>query len=169
MSTHAVANGNIFFFLWPSSIPPCKYTTSLFNHTSADGHLGCFHILEFLSNAAMNIEGECIFSNYYFCFFWIFTQDWNNCWVIWYLRGFPGGTSGKDPACQCKRFKRCRFNSWVGETPLKENMATHSSILAWRLPWTEEPGGLEFTGLQSQTRLKWFSTTQYHLGHYNMS
>ena len=35
-----------------------------------------------------------------------------------------------------------------GEDPLEEGMATHSSILAWRIPWTEEPGGLQFTGLQ---------------------
>ena len=36
--------------------------------------------------------------------------------------------------------------TWVqslgGEDPLEEEMATHSSILAWRIPWTEEPGGL---------------------------
>ena len=32
------------------------------------------------------------------------------------------------------------------EDPLKEGMATHSSILAWRIPWTEEPGGLQSTG-----------------------
>ena len=31
------------------------------------------------------------------------------------------------------------------EDPLKEGMATHSSILAWRIPWTEEPGGLQST------------------------
>ena len=34
------------------------------------------------------------------------------------------------------------------EDPLEEGMATHSSILAWRIPWTEEPGGLQFIGLQ---------------------
>ena len=34
------------------------------------------------------------------------------------------------------------------EDPLKENMATHSSILAWRIPWTEEPGRLQALGLQ---------------------
>jgi len=33
--------------------------------------------------------------------------------------------------------------------PLKENMTTHSSILAWRIPWTEEPGGLQALGLQT--------------------
>ena len=34
------------------------------------------------------------------------------------------------------------------ENPLEKGMATHSHILAWRLPWTEEPGGLQFMGLQ---------------------
>ena len=34
------------------------------------------------------------------------------------------------------------------EDALEEDMATHSSILAWRSPWTEEPGGLRFIGLQ---------------------
>ena len=40
------------------------------------------------------------------------------------------------------------------ENPLEEGMASHSSILAWRIPWTEEPGGLQFMGSQSRTRLK---------------
>ena len=35
------------------------------------------------------------------------------------------------------------------EDPLEEGMATHSSILAWRIPWTEDPGGLQSMGLQS--------------------
>ena len=34
------------------------------------------------------------------------------------------------------------------EDPLEERMATHSSILAWRIPWTEDPGGLQFIGSQ---------------------
>ena len=34
------------------------------------------------------------------------------------------------------------------ESPLEEGIATHSSILAWRIPWTEEPGGLQSMGLQ---------------------
>ena len=44
---------------------------------------------------------------------------------------------------------------WVqtlgGEDPLEKAMATHSSILAWRIPWTKEPGELQSLGLQSQT------------------
>ena len=47
------------------------------------------------------------------------------------------------------------------EDPLEEGMATHSSILAWRIPWTEEPGGLQSIGLQSQTWLKWPSMHVY--------
>ena len=42
--------------------------------------------------------------------------------------------------------------TWVGslgwEDPLEKEMATHSSTLAWRIPWTEEPGGLQSTGSQ---------------------
>ena len=40
---------------------------------------------------------------------------------------------------------------WVlgQEDPLEKGMATHSSILAWRIPWTEEPGGLQPMGLQT--------------------
>jgi len=48
--------------------------------------------------------------------------------------GFPGGASGKEPACQCRRHKRCGFNPCVGKIPLEECMATHSNILAWRIP-----------------------------------
>ena len=38
---------------------------------------------------------------------------------------------------------RHRFHPWVRKTPLEEGMAIHSSILAWRIPWTEEPGELQ--------------------------
>ena len=45
-------------------------------------------------------------------------------------KGFPIGTSGKEPACQCRRHKRCGFDAWVRKIPLEEGMATDSSILA---------------------------------------
>ena len=53
------------------------------------------------------------------------------------------GTSGKEPACQCRGHRRRRFNPLGGEDPLEEGMATHCSILAWGIPWTEGPGGLQ--------------------------
>ena len=55
--------------------------------------------------------------------------------------GFPGGTSGKEPTCQCQTHKRCELDSWVKKIPWR-GMAAQASILAWRIPWTEEPGRL---------------------------
>ena len=43
--------------------------------------------------------------------------------------------------------------------PLKEEMATHSSILSWKIPWTEEPSGLQSMGLQ---RVGHYLATQQH-------
>ena len=59
--------------------------------------------------------------------------------------GFPGGTSGKEPSCQCRRCRRHRFN------PLEEGMATLFRILAWEIPWTEEPGGLQVHGVTKES------------------
>ena len=62
--------------------------------------------------------------------------------------GFPVHTSGKEPTCLCKRRKRCGFDPWVRKIPLEEGIATHSSILAQRIPWTEAPALLQSMGLQ---------------------
>ena len=42
-----------------------------------------------------------------------------------------------------------RVRPLVWDDPLEEEMATHSSILAWKIPWTEEPGGLQSMGPQT--------------------
>ena len=57
-------------------------------------------------------------------------------------RVFPGGASSKEPTCQCRRHKRNWVQSLGWEDPLEKEMTTHSSILAWSIPWTEEPGRL---------------------------
>jgi len=54
-------------------------------------------------------------------------------WIPWCL-------SGKESACQCRRHG---FDPWAGS--LEKEMATHSSILSWEIPWTENPGGLQST------------------------
>ena len=61
---------------------------------------------------------------------------------------FPGDASVKEPAWQCRRHKSHGFDPWVGKDSLEEKMAIHSSILAWRIPWTEEPCGLRSIGWQ---------------------
>ena len=58
----------------------------------------------------------------------------------------PCGANGKEPACQCRKHKRGRFDPWIGKNPLKEEMVTHSSILAWRIPWAAEHSGLQSVG-----------------------
>ena len=58
--------------------------------------------------------------------------------------GFPGDSNGKESACNVG--DPCSIPGL--ENPLEKGMATHSSILAWRVPWTEEPGGLQSMGSQ---------------------
>ena len=61
----------------------------------------------------------------------------NNCWA-----GLPSGSVVKNqPAKQ-----ETQVRSLGREDPLEEEMATNSSILAWEIPRTEEPGGLQFVG-----------------------
>ena len=72
--------------------------------------------------------------------------------------GFPGGSAVKNlPAVQ-----ETRVQSLGGEDPLEEEMATHSSILAWEIPWTEEPKGLQSMGLQSWRQLSDRARTHTH-------
>ena len=64
------------------------------------------------------------------------------------------------PACQCRRYETwVRSLDW--ENTLEESVATHSSILAWIIPWTEEPGRLRSTGSQ-RVRHDWNDFTHMH-------
>ena len=58
--------------------------------------------------------------------------------------GFPCSSLGKESACSAG--DRVRSLGW--EDALEKEMATHSSILAWKISWTEEPGGLQSMGSQ---------------------
>ena len=53
--------------------------------------------------------------------------------------GLPGGSDGKESTCNAGDLG---FDPWVGKISLEKEMAIHSSILAWEIPWTEKPGGL---------------------------
>ena len=61
--------------------------------------------------------------------------------------GFPGGTSGKEPACQCRRHKRFIFDSWVRKIPWRISWQPTPVL---RIPWIEEqkPGGRKSLGSQ---------------------
>ena len=58
--------------------------------------------------------------------------------LLWWL-------SGKESTCQT-------VSSLGGEDPLEKEMDTHSSTLAWEIPWTEEPGGLQSMGSQKSQK-----------------
>ena len=63
-------------------------------------------------------------------------------------KGFLGGTSGKEPICQCRRHKRHGFNPWVRKIHWRKVQQPTSVFLSGECPWTEEPGGLQSIGLQ---------------------
>ena len=68
-----------------------------------------------------------------------------------FLGGSPG-LGGASPVAQIVKnlpaMQETQVRSLGWEDPLEKGMATHSSILAWRVPWTKEPGGLQSMGLQ---------------------
>ena len=57
--------------------------------------------------------------------------------------GFPGGAVGKNPSVKAGGATDMGSTPELGRSQ-KWEMASHSSIPAWRIPWTEEPGGLQF-------------------------
>ena len=71
-------------------------------------------------------------------------------------KGFPGGSVVKNPPANAGE----AVWSLAGEHPLEEEMATYSSILAWEIPWTVEPGGLYSPrGYKEQNTTYWLNTT----------
>ena len=69
-------------------------------------------------------------------------------YVYLHIQGFPGGAVGKRSHLPVQETYETRVRSLCWEDPLEEGTAIHSSILAWRIPWTEEPGELQSMGLQ---------------------
>ena len=65
--------------------------------------------------------------------------------------GFQGGSVGKNPPANAGD-AQTQVPSLGREDPLEKAMATHPNILAWRIPWTEEPGWLQSTGMQRVRR-----------------
>ena len=74
------------------------------------------------------------------------------------FKGFPSGSDSKESACN----EETRVRSLGQEDPQEKGMATHSSILAWEVPWTEKPGGLQSMRLQ-RVGLNWVADTSLHL------
>ena len=78
---------------------------------------------------------------------------------IYKSTGSPDGSVGKEPVCSAEKCRCVLF--LCQKDPLEEGTATHSSVLAWSIPRTEEPGGLQSTGGRGWTRLKQLSMHSY--------
>ena len=76
------------------------------------------------------------------------SKIWNKWTYLQSRRGFPGGASGKELACQCRRHKRHGFDPWVGKIPLRKAWQPTPVLLPGESPWTEEPGRLQSMGSQ---------------------
>ena len=87
-----------------------------------------------------------------------------------YAKGYPGGSAVKNPPAMQETW----VQSLGREDPLEKEMAAHSSILAWEIQWTEEPGELQSTGSQrvehdwarvlfilNELRNKYFNLSQF--------
>ena len=99
-STHVALMVLFHSFLWLKF--HCMY--HIFIHSSVDEHLGCFHVLAISDSAAVNIG---LHVSFLIMVFYGYIPR----------RGFPVDASGKESAHQCRRHKRCGFDSWVGKIP----------------------------------------------------
>ena len=99
-----------------------------FIHASVSGHLGSFHVLAIVHGTAVNVEVRVSFQT-------MFSSGYIISLVAQVVKSLPAVRE-----------------TWVlclgWEDPLEKGMATHSSILAWRIPWTEASGGLQSMGSQ---------------------
>ena len=109
--------------------------------------------------------------------FSILYWPWGKCWFFFsadlpkysghasHSLAFPGSTVIKNPPAKEQEMQETPLPSLSREDPLEEEMATHSSILAWKIPWTEKLGGLQWGRKESdmtehapsQSLIKWLS------------
>ena len=76
-------------------------------------------------------------------------HEFLKCSKYIYNKGFPGDSDGKESACNAGNLDSIPGS---GRSP-GEDMVNHSSILAWRLPWTEQPEGLSPWGCKESDRM----------------
>ena len=86
------------------------------------------------------------------------------CFMVcfWYIKGFSGSSAGKESACNAADLSLIPGSGRSSG----EGMANHSSILAWRIPWTEEPGRLQSMGSQ-RVGYDWATTTLRFTSYYS--
>lgn len=93
--------------------------------------------------------------------------------LISLTQGFTGISNGKEFMCQFRRHRRCGFDPQFGKIPWRRAWQCFPVFFAWRIPWTDEPGGLlSVWSLGSGIWLKWCMHTslgQFHNYNYTVS
>ena len=111
-----------------------QYCVNIFYHKSV---LFCDQFKsKYIRKKSREIKTISLRINYY----WYLYNYFNNYSNM--MLDFPGGSVVKN-LLSMQETKEMQVRSLGHDNPLEESMATHSSILAWEIPWTEEPGGLE--------------------------
>ena len=124
--------------------------SSKFTHVVACDKASSFYLR--LNTISLYIHATFLYSSIYW---WAF--------LLFYFYPVTRWHSGKESTCQCRRCKRYRFDSWVGNIPWRRKWQPISSILAWEIPWTKEPGGLQTRGSQ-RVKYDWVRTHScFHL------
>ena len=140
----------ILAFVFKKISPLLHFIMKLFKHMEKlkelySGHPYSHHLLSVVNFSYINYAALHLFlypspNLFFFKHFIVSCRCLNISSCISWIRGFPGGACGKEPTCPCKRHKIPQVQSFVREDPLEKGMATHSIILAWRIPWKEKPG-----------------------------
>ena len=99
----------------------------------------------------------------------LYVQKWPPCSLgyrianTWtYKWDFPGGAGRKEPTCWCKTLRNTVLIPGREDPLEEEGRATHSSFLTWRIPWTEDPGGLWSIGPQ-RVGHDWWNLAHTHI------
>ena len=99
------------------------------------------HLLQLMSQYWHVIIKKCTVPFFCYIVLWVLTNvEYLISTVI--VSWLPWQRSQGRISLPMRRCKRRGFDPWVRKDPLEKEMATHSGVLAWKTPWTEEPGGL---------------------------
>ena len=128
----------------------CRITLWIFYKvfTTLDGHLGGFQFRAIMNKASVHVREHIL----WWIFFFFQYLSWSEASQM---------TQWKRICLPIQEMQETQFQSLGWEDPLEKNIATHSSILAWEIPWTEEPGGLQSLGLQ-RVRYDWSDLACMH-------
>ena len=116
-----------FLPCWRIWVPQCPSQSVMFRHKEVAGHA---HWVITLTSLFWTCYSWAHLTRLCLHLLWSPEILLTHLYKTW---DFPGGTSRKEPTCQCRRHKRCRFHPWVGKIPQEEGRTVASSIAAWSI------------------------------------